>query len=228
MTYTLGEIIYQNNLACENDIKNFNLEGEAIISFPNGCMRMENKINPEEGQKSNYVFWCDKHFPDNIQIEWEFKPLSEPGLAMVWFCAGGIKGEDLFDLQLTKRTGEYKQYFDGDINAYHLSYFRRKYEEERTFHTCNLRKSKGFHLVCQGADPIPNVEDVKSSYRIKVTKYQGEIIFYIEDLQIFSWKDDGNTYGRVLDEGKIGFRQMAPLVAEYANLKVTKILGRER
>ena len=49
---------------------------------------------------------------------------------------------------------------------------------------------------------------------------------YIEDLQIFSWKDDGKSYGRGLGEGKIGFRQMAPLVAEYANLKITQILDK--
>jgi hypothetical protein len=37
---------------------------------------------------------------------------------------------------------------------------------------------------------------------------------------IFTWEDDGATYGPRLQAGKIGFRQMAPLIAEYANLKV--------
>jgi len=31
------------------------------------------------------------------------------------------------------------------------------------------------------------------------------------------------TYGPLLEDGKIGFRQMAPLVAEYANLKVYEL-----
>lgn len=35
------------------------------------------------------------------------------------------------------------------------SCYRRKQRSERAFRTCNLRKSKGFYLVKQGADPIP-------------------------------------------------------------------------
>jgi hypothetical protein len=51
----------------------------------------------------------------------------------------------------------------------HASYFRRKNVElERTFHTCNLRKSAGFHLVAQGGDPIPLVINAIEPYRIGV------------------------------------------------------------
>jgi len=39
-------------------------------------------------------------------------------------------------------------------------------------------------------------------------------------LEILRFVDDGRRYGRLLAGGKIGFRQMAPLVAEYANLQV--------
>ena len=42
-------------------------------------------------------------------------------------------------------------------------------------------------------------------------------------ITIFSWEDDGNSYGPVLGKGKIGFRQMTPLIAEYSNLVVRKI-----
>jgi len=35
---------------------------------------------------------------------------------------------------------------------------------------------------------------------------------------------DGKTYGPILDRGKIGFRQMTPLIAEYANLVVQKVV----
>lgn len=45
-------------------------------------------------------------------------------------------------------------------------------------------------------------------------------MFFIDELNIFSWQDDGNEYGKVLDGGKIGFRQMAPLIGEYSDLKV--------
>ena len=42
-------------------------------------------------------------------------------------------------------------------------------------------------------------------------------------ITIFLWEDDGNTYGPVLGKGKIGFRQMTPLIAEYSNLVVRTI-----
>lgn len=111
-------------------------------------------------------------------------------------------------------------YHHGDINAYHISYFRRRWPEERAFHLCNLRKSYGFHMVAQGADPLPPVEDAQGPYQIGVVKDGSVISFFINQLLIFSWQDDGDTYGPVLEEGKLGFRQMAPLIAEYADLKV--------
>ena len=178
---------------------------------------------PPRGKKSNFVYWCPNDFPADVAISWDFHPVREPGLCILFFAAKGIKGEDIFDPNLAKRTGDYQQYHHGDIDALHVSCFRRTFPEERAFHTCNLRKSYGFHLVCQGADPIPSVEDAKPPYRICVVKCGSEVAFLINDLPIFTWIDDGKTYGPPLAGGKIGFRQMAPLVAEYANLKVHEV-----
>jgi len=220
-SYKYGELIYDNPLSSQKDIEGFRLEGEAAVSFPTGRMRLENLRNPDEGQKSNFVFWCPVDFPNNIAVEWEFWPIREPGLCILFFGATGQNGEDIFDDTLQKRTGEYGLYHHGDINTYHISYFRRKYlVEERAFHTCNLRKSYGAHMVCQGADPIPSVCDAMPPYYIKLIKFEGLIEFYINELLILSWQDDGESFGPILGEGKIGFRQMAPLIAEYSSLKV--------
>lgn len=217
------KLIYENNLSCADDVKDFRLEGSAEIYFENGKMRMKNALSADLGQKSNFVYWCPVDFPSDIMIEWDFRPIEEPGLAIMFFSAKGVNGEDLFDEKLQPRDGQYNLYHSGDINAYHISYFRRKWEEERAFHTCNLRKSKGFFLVTQGADPIPNCDDAKESYHIRVTKKNGKIEFAIDDLTVFSWQDDGKEYGEVLGGGKIGFRQMAPMIGEYSNLKVYEI-----
>jgi hypothetical protein len=214
------DLIYDNPLQSKKDIQGFRLEGEAAISFPLKRMRMENQVEPKEGQKSNFVFWCPDHFPPDIGVTWDFWPIREPGLCILFFSAMGIEGEDLFDSKLVERSGIYEQYHHGDIHAYHVSYYRRRWEEERAFHTCNLRKSYGFHLAAQGADPIPDVVDAQGPYHITLLKYGADITFMINDLVILRWHDDGSTFGKVLGEGKIGFRQMAPLIAEYANLKV--------
>lgn len=219
------KLIYNNPLASEKDVAGFRMEGDAQVFFEQGKMHMKNALDPALGQKSNFVFWCPEEFPENIVVDWEFTPVEEPGLAILFFCARGTGGQDLFDPSLATRDGQYDQYHSGDINAYHVSYFRRKWEEERGFHTCNLRKSKGFHLVVQGADPIPNVEDCQGPYRIRVVKWGRNITFLINDLEVFSWEDSDPAYGPVLGGGKIGFRQMAPLVGEYSNLKVYEIVG---
>ena len=216
-------LIYCNPLSCAEDVKNFVMEGSAEVYFENGKMRMRNALDAGMGQKSNFVYWCDKDFPSDIMIEWDFRPIEEPGLCIMFFSAKGCNGEDLFDKSLAPRDGQYNLYHSGDINAYHISYFRRRWEDERAFHTCNLRKSKGFYLTAQGADPIPNCEDSYESYHLRITKYNGLIEFAVNDLTVFSWQDDGKEYGEVLGGGKIGLRQMAPLIGEYSNLKVYEL-----
>ncbi len=216
-------LLYENPLAKEEDIKDFILEGKAIVEFVDGTMQLKNAIAKDAGQKANYVLWCPITFPKNIKIEWEFKPLSNEGLCIMFFSAMGQKGLDLFNESLRTRSGEYPQYHSSDINAFHVSYFRRKELDEKSFHTCNLRKSSGFHLVAQGADPIPCSYHVKDFYKISVTKYEENIKFYINELCVFTFVDDGETYGDRLDGGKIGFRQLAPLIALYKNLKVYEL-----
>ena len=184
---------------------------------------MESRRSADDGQAANFVLWCPVDLPDNIEISWVFRPIREPGLAILFFAAIGKDGRNLFDPGLPVRTVPYDQYHHGDIHALHVSYFRRRWAEERAFHTCHLRKSYGFHLVAQGADPIPSVEDATGGYRIRVVKAGGHVTMTVNDLDLFHWIDDGRSHGPILGGGKIGFRQMAPLIAEYANLVVRRI-----
>lgn len=225
MNVSVKETLYENPLASAADVAGFGLEGEAATSFPLGRLRIENVLDPSLGQGSNFVFWCPVTFPADIRISWDFWPLREPGLAMLLFAARGRKGEDLFDSSLAERTGAYDQYHHGDIDAYHVSYFRRRgfLAEEQGMHLTNLRKSYGFHLVAQGADPIPSVVHAVPPYRIELTVCGGEISFAIAGIPTFRWRDDGGVGGPPLGAGKVGLRQMAPLIAEYANLRIDRV-----
>ena len=216
-------LIYSNPLTCEKDISSFILEGQAKMSFPNGCLRLENAQSAALGQKANYVLWCDKVFPADFALRIKFKPIREPGLAMLFFSASGREGQPLFDPGLAPRTGEYPQYHHGDINAFHLSFFRRKEPDERAFHTCNLRKSYGFYLVAQGADPIPDVADATDFYELTLVKQAGTVSFSVNDLEVLRFTDDGYEYGPLLGEGCIGLRQLAPMAGEYKDLRVYKL-----
>lgn len=221
-SYRIADLIYENPLAGPDDVVGWRLEGPGAVSFPCGRMRMESLVDPGEGQKANFVHWCPEDFPADVVVSWDFHPIREPGLCILFFAAKGRGGEDLFDACLADRSGPYDQYHHGDINAYHISYFRRRHPQERAFHTVNLRKSHGFHLVAQGADPLPDVADAMPPYRVQLARLGGEVFFSIADLPLLHFSDDGETFGPVLGGGKIGFRQMSPLIAEYANLTVHK------
>lgn len=215
-----GALIYENRLSCPEDLRDFLLEGKAVMTFPEGRLRLENAESAVLGQKANYVLWCRKEFPADLLLEISFRPVREPGLGMIFFSATGRNGEDLFDPSLAERTGEYPQYHHGDINAFHLSFFRRKEKDERSFHTCNLRKSYGFYLVAQGADPIPDVSDAEGMYTLSLLKRGAEVRFAVNGLEVLSFLDDGASAGPLLGGGKIGLRQLAPMIGEYADLRV--------
>ena len=214
------ELIYDNPLNCERALEGFVLEGSAVMTFPQGRLRLENRLDPSLKQKANYVLWCPQEFPSDIAVEWDFWPVRQPGLAILFFAARGKNGEDLFDPSLQPRTGEYPLYHHGDINAFHISYFRRKEPDERAFHTCNLRKSYGFYMAAQGGDPIPDVGEAVGPYHLEVIKQGAQVGFSVNGLEVLHYHDDGETFGPLLGGGKIGFRQLAPMIGEYANLKV--------
>lgn len=216
MTSSAADTLYENPLASAEDLATFRLEGDGAVSFPLGRLRLESVRPPEDGQDANVVLWCPEDFPPDILVEWDFWPIREPGLCILFFHAKGRAGEDVFDLQ--PRTGPYEQYHHGDLDTYHVSYFRRRWPAERAFHTCNLRKSYGFHLVAQGPDPLPSVLDAQGPYKLRLTVDQGHIRFEINDVTSFEWYDD-----QPLPGGKLGFRQMAPLIGEYANLRVSRL-----
>lgn len=211
-------LVYRNPLVTLNDLDGWVAEGPVSARAEGGGIL----LSSAGGIDDHWTLWCPEEFGDRIRISWEFSPRSEPGLAMLFFGADAHAGEvgGIFAPDLAPRSGAYPQYHSGDIRTLHVSYFRRRWEDERAFHTCNLRKSPGFHLVSQGADPLPPVVDARDAfYRIEVVKDGAHVTFSIDGLPLFEWTDDESTGPRAR-EGRIGFRQMSPLVACYRNLEV--------
>lgn len=223
-----GKCIYKNLFRSPDCIKDWRVEGEAITEFTEEGILLKNKLDPDLcGDSAHWVFWCPEDFDDKIIIEWDFMPKSDEGLCMLFFAAKGKNGEQIFSKSLPERHGVYPEYHSGAINALHISYYRRKYSSERMFNTCNLRKSCGFNLVKMAADPIPSVENVIKPYHMRLIKYKEIVQFYINDLLVLDWEDDGQEFGNILEDGKIGFRQMAPMEAIYSNLAVYEAILKE-
>jgi hypothetical protein len=216
--------IYFNPLRTDQDLHGFQLEGSALVQATAQGMRLKNSLSPTLGQESNFVLWCPEVFPDQIEIRWNFSPLAEPGLCVMFFAAQGLlQGQfvPLFDERLAKRKGEYDQYTKSDVSALQIAYFRRRYPSERAFHECVLRRAPGFQLLVRGADPIPNVEDATPPYKMRIVKRARVVEFFINDLSIFKGVD--NSPHPTAGSGHIGFRQMAPLEAVYSDLEVFQL-----
>ncbi|KAH7122050.1 hypothetical protein B0J13DRAFT_566882 [Dactylonectria estremocensis] len=218
---TMAEkLLYRNTFNSPDAIAGWVAEGPIKATVSNNTL----ELSSSGGINDHFVYWVPEVFPDRIRITWEFTPIQEPGLAMFFFGAKAVDGGSIFDKDLAPRNGSYAQYHSGDIQTLHASYFRRRWPEERAFHLANLRKSPGFHLVSQGADALPSVEDTKGAfYTVEVIKDKRDVQFSVNGLLLWSWEDVDRSTGPVVRDGRIGLRQMNPLIAQYRNLEVWKL-----
>ncbi len=215
--YQKGELIYSDSLSDSSSVSGWIMEGPGSVGFKDGWMHMQ---SPK--QKGHHVFWCPVDFPEDFIAEWEVKNLdTTAGLCIVFFAAKGLYGEDIFSNTLPRRNGVFKQYTNGAINNYHISYYANsKNQPGRSF--ANLRKNKGFKRVQKGQPGIP--ANSVSVHKIQLVKKQGRIIMYIDERRIIDWQDDGKSFGPVLQAGKIGFRQMKWTSFAYRNFRVWSVM----
>jgi hypothetical protein len=208
-----GELLYSNTLTVKEDTAGWRMEGAGQIELANGWMKM---FSAKE--KGHHVFWCPKDFPENFIAEWEVQNLhTEAGLCIVFFAAKGLNGEDIFDSALPTRNGTFKEYTNGAINNYHISYYANSRDEPGR-ETAHLRKNKGFRLVQENEPGIPIHS--KAVHKIQLVKFEGRILLYIDARKVIDWVDDGKQFGKILEGGKIGFRQMKWTQFAYRNFNV--------
>lgn len=186
-TGTIAEkLLYRNTFNNSTSLAGWVAEGPVVSNIANNTLELRGAGNIDD----YFVYWLPEVFPDRIRISFEFQPTQEPGLAMFFFGATAVDGGSIFEKGLKPRNGSYPQYHSSDIRLLHASYFRRRWPEERVFHVANLRKSPGFNLVAQGADPLPSVEDVQGAYfKVEVVKDKREASFSVNGLQLFSFDD---------------------------------------
>jgi hypothetical protein len=215
-SYGQDSLIYSNPLSVSDDIKDWIMEGNGTAAFKDKWMHL---FSPKS--KNHHVLWCPVVFPENFIAEWEVQNQNiDAGLCIVFFAASGSNGENIFEASLPKRNGAFNNYIKGAINNYHISYYANgKDAPEREI--ANLRKNKGFHKV---QSDYPGIA-VRSTavHKIKLVKYQGKIMMFVDDRKIIDWTDDGQQYGPILGSGNIGFRQMKWTHFAYRNFKVWRM-----
>ncbi len=210
-----GDQLMHLPLASAEDLDGWRMEGPGAVEFHDGWMRMWSTMPEAPGGEGHLVHWCPRDLPADFLLEFDCRVRSEYGLNIVFFCATGRGGEDVFDPALAPRTGIFGHYTNGDLNCYHVSYFAQGANAPGRI-TSNLRKNDGFYLVDNG--PLGIQPGSAAVHHVAILKQGGRIRVGVDGRAIIDWFDDGVQYGPVLGAGKIALRQMRWTVADYRNL----------
>jgi hypothetical protein len=197
------------------------MEGGGIATWSEGILRLQSRsftVKRTKVETDHFVYWLNRDFPANFTVTWDFRypPIEQnpEGLAIIFFSAMGLHGEDLFNPRLQKRDGIFERYYDGDINCYHTSYLALGRGNS------NLRKNKGFHLPASGEDLVA-LGGAEKWHQLQVTRFDELVELRVNGAVSFAWHDDGKTHGPRLGDGKLGFRQQNNLLwGDYANVRV--------
>lgn len=211
-----GELLCEDNFDAPWQ-ERWVLEGPGILTQEGDRLRVQEPA-PDAAGANHMALWNRQSFPKDFVAEWKFTPNEVAGLCIVFFCAAGVDGEDIFAQSLAPRDGTFVQYINGDINCYHISYFRNTCSRSPN---CALRKNVDFWRASAGYDYIPLEAGVTS--KLTLVKRGAHIQFAVNDRICIDWVDDGVTRGPVLGAGKIGLRQMMTTDGWYDSFRVWSV-----
>ena len=198
-------------------------EGRGGVDFRDGKMRVSPLPFDASGKqiktepRSHMAVWNNTIFPPDILAQFEMNPNgSTNGLTIVFFCATGKNGEDIFDRSIPPREADYKNYHSGAIANYSDAYWSSNTDDEAT--TNRLRKNPGFTLEAQGRSLTTGPTD--KTHQVRILKYGGHIEIEIDGRVVVNWDDLGTPLGA----GRIGFRSMEGVsLVTYDSFKVWKL-----
>jgi len=158
----------------------------------------------------HFNIWNKHSTPENYAISFDFKSLSSQALHMIMFSSQGFNGEDVLTGGLKPRIGLAQEIMHGDLHQYRISYFFpwRK--------TANMRKAPGRKMSAQGRDFSSEMPE--KTHTMVITKYQGEINYFVNGQHALYYSDDSPFSG-----GNWGFRLMVLAKGAYDNIKVYQL-----
>lgn len=218
--YEKGELIASEDFS--SNLNNWLTEGKVITKIDDGKLLVESFDLQIDNPKGN--IWWKKDFKNPFVLEFEYQSLSKEGLAMVFWNAFGINGEEIFTWE---RTGKYEEYVNSNLSAYHFSFHR--------FGSgiSNIRKAPGFHLVSSVKDPI-DVDD-KEKHLIQIVSAENRQKIFVDKKLVHDFLDDSKPCinnqewqhslpcigtGEIPMHGAIGIRHTQNQLAYYDNFKV--------
>ncbi len=199
-------------------------EGWGGVEIRNGALHVapwpfDATGNPKpikDKQPSHMVVWNRHKLPPDFALSFDMNTDgSTNGLTILFFCANGLNGKDLFDVSLPPRRADYKSYHSGEIENYSDSYWSRNSETEGA--TNRMRKNPGFALVAEA--PSGTTGPANKTYHIEVMKTGGHIEVKINGQSNVTWTDP-----HPLGAGYIGFRSMSGVTEiRYSHLQISQV-----
>ena len=174
------------------------------------------------GEGSHTVLWNTRVFPKDFLLEFDFSPRdSHDGLGIVFFASRPTGGGSIFDLDMPKREGVFKNYLYAPMTGYHTSYWAAA-PETGSRRTVNLRKNPGFHLASLGVERIAGKGP--GPHRVRILKVGNEIWVETRGKLSLHYLDEQDWKLPVWQDGYIGLRQMQHSVeCSYGFFRVSKI-----
>jgi len=199
----------------ERDLSDWTPEGPHAVRIRNGKLHYRTHWAKDPAKRTGQFLWLKRDLPADFRVEYDVTPLSVSGFFLIFFCARGVKGEDILGETLFRQYHElrdFKKYTIGPVNCYHISYRRNQIAD------CNLRKNTGKHLV--KTSQLDALLPKGKAARVVLTKVGGHITLRVNGETFMDWTDDGKINSGVYGAGKIGLRQVYDSEGEYDNFRV--------
>mgnify|MGYP006275299023 FL=1 len=168
-------------------------------------------------KETRMYLWSPRTFEGDQWVEFDFKVLSEEGLALVVICASGYRREDFFQDYSIPKTGS-MSFMLNNMRNYHWEYMRRVALGRMDVSTHYLAKNPWKYRMYYSC--FPQLEN-DQWHKLRFIKMGHRLIGSIDDKIIFDMMDQPDiNNGPVLNFGRIGLRQMFKTTMLYNNFVV--------
>ena len=168
--------------------------------------------------ESRVYFWSEEDFEGDVAVQFDFRPESETGLALLVVHASGMQREDFIDDHEPRTSGAMGTIIAADVRNYHWEFFRR---------TGDVRTDLGTHVLVKNPWQRPLAMATRAPlalgewHRLLFVKEGDRLRGAIDGEWVFDVRDDplGGT-GPVFNYGRIGLREMYQTRMRFRDLKV--------
>src|ERR1044071_9395012 len=172
-----------------------------IEQWENGAIRVDAGHDglsvTTHSKEAGVMLWLRRDVSRNFAFDFVFRPLSQTGFFLLFFCAQDISGSDVLgESAQADRSARtlFKKYTEGNVRCYHISY--RRGEEAN----CNLRKNPGLILLKQ--ETLHEVLPQGRTVHVKLRKRDARISLEVDGKLFMEYTDSD----RPLFGGRLGLR----------------------